>query len=173
MDLNQLLKEQKYSISENEIGIIKIKNHSLMNNGLAIASFIAGIFFFLMLKLDPKFIILSLLFWSSPFIYSRWRYPKEIIIDANNYSLTLFKSYAKTERYEFKELEPIVVFEEIRSSHTSAFEEGNKDYNYYFHASFRVRDGQLKLMNFKFRNSQVDKMQYLAKYLNNKLSQTS
>lgn len=170
MDINQILKDQAYSFTENENGVIRIKNRSLMNGCLAFFSFIVGLLLLFFIAFEPMLIFLALLFLITPFIYSRWRYPRTIIIDTKMKSVTTRKPFSFPERLAFEELEGIEVESDRRDSHTSSYEEGNKDYNYYFFINLKGSKYRPKFLTLRYREPCDELIKKFADYMNEKLS---
>lgn len=169
-DITLLLQECGYNYSDRN-GILTVRRNShnipffpiimiLMGSlVLALAAFAI---------MDLKMAVFGLLIIGFPFVYERWKYPSQIIIDGNRGLLRLKSGMIHEKNYPISKVSSLVVDESIINSDVSPFKEGYQDFTYNF--ELKVGETKQKLMYLIFRKASDKEIKEIVDFFSDKLN---
>jgi len=169
-DLIKKIEEFGYRIQTNE-SEVKIRNRSTPSHILSSFIVLAGIILTVFAFGEYRIMLLGLMLIAVAIINFRRNLAKSIVLNKENSSV-LFTSgfFARKNAKNFSDIKGVALYTYDRSSHTSAFEEGNRDF--FVDISIQWTDKkEIELFHFKrrsageltFANSLVDQLNNILK----------
>ena len=124
----QKIKEFGYKFSTTEF-VFKIHNRSTPSHVLSAFLVLIGIVLIQFAFGEFKIVLLGLMLVFVSIINFRKNLSKIIVFDFSNYKVTYSSGFwGRKQTKDLSEIAGVAMYEYDRSSHTSAFEEGNRDY---------------------------------------------
>ena len=169
--MNQLLKEQGYTLmgGMDKTTISRSLTGSLIM--LIIFTIIGGLTIYISLEIGHSYAhFIGLAIMVIPFTLDRTRFPNLIAIDKERMELKLRSGFFFSKTFSFLDVKDIHVDEQVLSSDTSPFKEGNKDYVYSFYLSDQSK--KHKLLQVQYRKAMDEEVKtfidFFDKALNHK-----
>ncbi len=170
-DLNLILKDQKYTFDRTE-DYLKIRDTSLSSSIFVVFSFCLGLFFLAFsIVAHQNLYYLSVLLMAVVFIYERWKYPKSVSFQLKSKEMRIRFNSGMLKTIALNDNPIIKVESDVKSSHVSAFEEGNQDFRYFLYYS-DDRVDRVKVASFTFRQSKDEVVLELVEYLNSEIDKS-
>lgn len=168
-DITLLLDECGYNMTSID-GTLTVKKKSPSIPFFPIILISLGVIFVIStaaMSMEIHYAVFGILLIGFPFVYERWKYPRQIIIDGNRGVLRLKTGMIHEKNYPLSEISSLVVDESIIDSDVSPFKDGYQDFIYNF--QLKVGKTKLKLMYLMFRKSNDEEIKEIVDFLSEKL----
>lgn len=148
--LNQLLKEQGYTLIKGGDKTLLTRSITGSLILLLIFNIVGGLIIYISLQMGHSYAhFIGLGIMMIPFTIDKRRFPNLISFDSVRKELNLRSGFFFKKTFSYNQVKDIVVDEQVLSSDTSPFKEGNKDYVYSFYLSDQT--AKHKLMRIQYR----------------------